>query len=156
MNRLLKSVLDNIIKDKLIINKDNLVTLISLLPNHMQENAVEILVCGTEEIYLGEVKCEKFKTSDDTNYITVDFNPLTKEYTVEYSEREEVYLHHNFKSEEIHLMKTECLTMIKSEVLAKFNSTDGKDYSYVKTNSWIKKDKIVSQIDWETKYKEII
>lgn len=151
MNRLLKSVLDSI-----IINKDNLVTLISLLPNHMQENAVEILVCGTEEIYLGEIKCEKHKTPDDTNYITVDFNPLTKEYTVEYSEREEIYLHHNFKSEEIHLMKTECLTMTKSEVLAKFNSTNGKDYSYVKTNSWIKKDKIVSQKDWETNYKEII
>jgi hypothetical protein len=151
MNRLLKSVLEN-----QSINKDNLVKLIELLPNHMQENAVEILVCGTEEIYLGEIKCEKHKTPDDTNYVTVDFNPLTKEYTVEYSEREEIYVNHNFKSEEIHLMKTECLNMTKAEVLDKFHSTNGKDYSYVKYNSWIKKDKIVSQRDWETKYKEII
>jgi len=151
MNRLLKSVLEN-----QSINKDNLVKLIELLPNHMQENAVEILVCGTEEIYLGEIKCEKHKTPDDTNYVTVDFNPLTKEYTLEYSEREEVYVNHNFKSEEIHLMKTECLNMTKAEVLDKFHSTNGKDYSYVKYNSWIKKDKIVSQRDWETKYKEII
>jgi len=151
MNRLLKSVLEN-----QSINKENLVKLIELLPNHMQENAVEILVCGTEEIYLGEIKCEKHKTPDDTNYVTVDFNPLTKEYTLEYSEREEVYVNHNFKSEEIHLMKTECLNMTKAEVLDKFHSTNGKDYSYVKYNSWIKKDKIVSQRDWETKYKEII
>jgi len=151
MNRLLKSVLEN-----QSINKENLVKLIELLPNHMQENAVEILVCGTEEIYLGEIKCEKHKTPDDTNYVTVDFNPLTKEYTLEYSEREEVYVNHNFKSEEIHLMKTECLNMTKAEVLDKFHSTNGKDYSYVKTNNWIKKDKIVSQRDWETKYKEII
>lgn len=151
MNRLLKSVLEN-----QIIIKENLIKLVELLPIHMQENAVEILVCGTETMFLGEIKCEKHKTPDDTNYVTVDFNPLTKEYTVEYSEREEVYVHHNFKSEEIHLMKTECLNMTKAEVLAKFNSTDGKDYSYVKTNSWIKKDKIVSQKDWETKYKEII
>jgi hypothetical protein len=151
MNRLLKSVLEN-----QSINKDNLVKLIELLPNHMQENAVEILVCGTEDVFLGEIKCEKHKTPDDTNYISVDFNPLTKEYTVEYSEREEVYVNHNFKSEEIHLMKTECLNMTKAEVLDKFHSTNGKDYSYVKYNSWIKKDKIVSQKDWETKYKEII
>jgi hypothetical protein len=151
MNRLLKSVLEN-----QSINKDNLVKLIELLPNHMQENAVEILVCGTETVFLGEIKCEKHKTPDDTNYITVDFNPLTKEYTVEYSEREEIYVNHNFKSEEIHLMKTECLNMTKAEVLDKFHSTNGKDYSYVKTNNWIKKDKIVSQKDWETKYKEII
>jgi len=151
MNRLLKSVLEN-----QSINKDNLVKLIELLPNHMQENAVEILVCGTETVFLGEIKCEKHKTPDDTNYITVDFNPLTKEYTLEYSEREEVYVNHNFKSEEIHLMKTECLNMTKAEVLDKFHSTNGKDYSYVKYNSWIKKDKIVSQRDWETKYKEII
>lgn len=151
MNRLLKSVLEN-----QIINKENLINLIELLPTHMQENAVEILVCGIEEIYLGEVKCEKHKTPDDTNYITVDFNPLTKEYTIEYSEREEVYVNHNFKSEEIHLMKTECLNMTKAEILDKFHSNNGKDYSYVKTNNWIKKDKIVSQKDWETKYKEII
>ena len=151
MNRLLKSVLEN-----QSINKENLVKLIELLPNHMQENAVEILVCGTETVFLGEIKCEKHKTPDDTNYITVDFNPLTKEYTLEYSEREEVYVNHNFKSEEIHLMKTECLNMTKAEVLDKFHSTNGKDYSYVKYNSWIKKDKIVSQRDWETKYKEII
>jgi hypothetical protein len=151
MNRLLKSVLEN-----QIINKENLINLIELLPTHMQENAVEILVCGIEEIYLGEVKCEKHKTPNDTNYVTVDFNSLTKEYTVEYSEREEVYVNHNFKSEEIHLMKTECLNMTKAEILDKFHSNNGKDYSYVKSNSWIKKDKIVSQKDWETKYKEII
>lgn len=151
MNRLLKSVLEN-----QFITKENLIKLIELLPIEIQQNAVEILICGTEDVFLGEIKCEKHKTPDDTNYVTIDFNPLTKEYTVEYSEREEVYVHHNFKSEEIHLMKTECLNMTKSEVLAKFNSTDGKDYSYVKTNSWIKKDKIVSQKDWETKYKEII
>lgn len=151
MNRLLKSVLEN-----QIIIKENLIRLIELLPNHMQENAVEILVCGTETVFLGEIKCEKHKTPDDTNYVTVDFNPLTKEYTLEYSEREEVYVNHNFKSEEIHLMKTECLNMTKAEVLDKFHSTNGKDYSYVKYNSWIKKDKIVSQKDWETKYKEII
>lgn len=151
MNRLLKSVLEN-----QLITKENLIKLIELLPIHMQENAVEILVCGTETVFLGEIKCEKHKTPDDTNYVTVDFNPLTKEYTVEYSEREEVYVNHNFKSEEIHLMKTECLNMTKAEILDKFHSTNGKDYSYVKSNSWIKKDKIVSQKDWETKYKEII
>lgn len=151
MNRLLKSVLEN-----QLITKENLIKLIELLPIHMQENAVEILVCGTETVFLGEIKCEKHKTPDDTNYVTVDFNPLTKEYTVEYSEREEVYVNHNFKSEEIHLMKTECLNMTKAEILDKFHSNNGKDYSYVKSNSWIKKDKIVSQKDWETKYKEII
>lgn len=152
MNRLLRATIEN----QNTFNKKYLVKLISLLPVEIQQNAVEILICGTEEIYLGEIKCEKHKTPDDTNYVTIDFNPLTKEYTVEYSEREEVYVNHNFKSEEIHLMKTECLNMTKAEILDKFHSTNGKDYSYVKTNNWIKKDKIVSQKDWETKYKEII
>lgn len=152
MDRLLKATIEN----QNTFNKHNLVTLISLLPIEIQQNAVEILICGTEEIYLGDVKCEKHKTPVDTNYVTVDFNPLTKEYTVEYSEREEIYVNHNFKSEEIHLMKTECLNMTKAEILDKFHFINGKDYSYVKSNSWIKKDKIVSQKDWETKYTEII
>lgn len=152
MNRLLKATIEN----QNTFNKNYLIKLISLLPIEMQQNAVEILICGTEEIYLGEVKCEKLKTPIDTNYVTVDYNPLTKEYTVEYSEREEIYINHNFKSEEIHLMKTECLNMTKDEIINKFNSSNGKDYSYVKSNSWIKKEKIVSQKDWETKYKEII
>lgn len=152
MNRLLRATIEN----QNTFNKNYLVKLISLLPIEIQQNAVEILICGTEDVFLGEIKCEKHKTPDDTNYVTIDFNPLTKEYTVEYFEREEVYVHHNFKSEEIHLMKTECLNMTKAEILDKFHSTNGKDYSYVKSNSWIKKDKIVSQKDWETKYKEII
>jgi len=152
MNRLLRATIEN----QNTFNKKYLVKLISFLPIEIQQTAVEILICGTEEIYLGEIKREKLKTPTDTNYVTVDYNPLTKEYTVEYSEKEEICINHNFKSEEIHLMKTECLNMTKNEIIDKFNSSNGKDYSYVKSNSWIKKEKIVSQKDWETKYKEII
>lgn len=135
--------------------QSRVIELISMLPEEQHENALAILLGATEEIFLGEVKVEKSKQPTDTNYQTIDFNHLTLMFTVEYRERDEIHISHDFTPEEWQSFKEDCLNLTKKEILNRAENK-GKSYGWVKTNDWIIKTKLISQSDWEKHYKEVI
>lgn len=153
MKRVIRAALNNI--EPSVNFKHRVIDLVSMLPQEQHENALAILLGATEDIYLGEVKCESGKQPTDTNYKTIDFNHLTQEYTVQYQVRKEVLICHDFTSEELEAFKLKALELSENEI-KNLLPEKGSNHSWAKTNEWETKTKLVPKYQWEKHYKEII
>lgn len=131
MNQFLSKVID-----MMTIDNSSLKTIIALLPEEQQQNAVEILMGTAPVVTLGTFYTQKNVNRNVINsFELVDYNPLTRMYLMQYYTYKEVYAYIPFErdSEEYKQLEQQIASMSYNEAKELISAFSGSKGYYFNT-----------------------